>query len=180
MARLTGGTTARIRVNPKDCQSVLDLLEHVGLQTGRMSFAQCVSLALASLLETARQQGVLPEPDPFQFSNRMAQFQAANPKFRITQDLQQMGFGTRLTAPVLAQGGSAEGFGEPAELGEPEHSVADRFSAEGGSVEVSQQELQNAKDRLSDLLELREVEETWNQSLEAEFQQVLKIVYPYG
>ena len=39
-----------------------------------MSYAQCVSVALNTLLEAARQNKIIPEPDPFQFLPRMSSF----------------------------------------------------------------------------------------------------------
>ena len=71
---MKAGMVVRLRVNPKDCQSVLDLLDRVSIPHDNLSFSQCVSLALASLLETARTYKTLPEPDPFQYMNRMGKF----------------------------------------------------------------------------------------------------------
>lgn len=65
------GVVVRIRVNPSTCMSVLDALEAVGVKVEDKSFATCVSAALNVLVATAKQSGVLPEPDPFQFSERM-------------------------------------------------------------------------------------------------------------
>lgn len=73
--KLSAGTVVRIRVNPEDCLSILDLVEKLPIPfKENMSFAQCVSLGLSSLLETARQQGLLPEVDGFQYLERMSRF----------------------------------------------------------------------------------------------------------
>lgn len=69
------GMVAQIRVNPEDCQSILDLMGVLNIDPydGR-SFAQCVSLALSSMLGSFRKNGTLPEVDPFQYLNRMGPF----------------------------------------------------------------------------------------------------------
>lgn len=69
------GMVAQIRVNPEDCQSVLDMMGVLGIDPydGR-SFAQCVSIAFSSMLGSYREGGVIPRPDSFQYLNRMAPF----------------------------------------------------------------------------------------------------------
>jgi hypothetical protein len=70
------GMVTQIRVNTKDCLAILDLMGVLGVDPydGR-SFAQCVSLALSSMLQTMRDRSVIPsEEDGFQFLNRMAPF----------------------------------------------------------------------------------------------------------
>lgn len=83
--KLKAGHVASIRVNPADCQGVLDVMKAIGVDPydGR-SFAQCVSLALSSLLGMARMSGAIEkEPDPSQFWNRMAYFNGGkNTKIR--------------------------------------------------------------------------------------------------
>jgi hypothetical protein len=72
---MKAGMVVQIRVNPGDCQSVLDLLGllNVNPYDGR-SFAQCVSIALSSMLGSYRGTKVLPEVDTFQFLNRLGPF----------------------------------------------------------------------------------------------------------
>ncbi len=70
-AKLRPGLVATIRVDPKNCQSVLHVLEAAGVTSKDKSFAVCVSDALGILLESSRVAGVLPEPDPFQFLNEL-------------------------------------------------------------------------------------------------------------
>jgi hypothetical protein len=65
------GITAKIRVNPSTAMSVLDVLDVAGIPTQDRSFASCVSVALNILVETARTNGLIPTPDPYQFSERM-------------------------------------------------------------------------------------------------------------
>ncbi len=67
------GMAVTIRVRPLDCQSVLDVAAQLGMPADS-AFSQLVSTALQSLLETARQQRLLPEPNPFDFAERMAPY----------------------------------------------------------------------------------------------------------
>jgi hypothetical protein len=69
------GMVAQIRLNPEDCQSILDLMGVLGIDPydGR-SFAQCLSIAVTSMLGSYRRNGVLPEVDPFQYLNRLGPF----------------------------------------------------------------------------------------------------------
>lgn len=71
---MKAGQVVRLRINPSDCQSVLDILELAGIETKGMSFASCVSLALSSAIQTLKQAKCIEEPDAFQFLERMAQF----------------------------------------------------------------------------------------------------------
>ena len=70
-ARLRPGMVASIRVNPKNCQSVLHVLQLAGVSSKDKSFSVCVSDALDILLESSRRGDIIPEPDPFEFLNEM-------------------------------------------------------------------------------------------------------------
>lgn len=86
------GMVTQIRVNPKDCLAILDLMVAMGIDPydGR-SFAQCVSLSLSSLIGVARRGGIIPtEDDGFQYMNRMAPFlngKNDKRKYRYDQEL---------------------------------------------------------------------------------------------
>lgn len=103
MQKLKAGHVARIRVNPTDCISTLDLLDAVGIKYDNgMSFAQCVSLAFSSLLETARQNNMLPTPTGFEFLTRMAPFEGhASQKRKLDITNTITGIGGKFHAPVL-------------------------------------------------------------------------------
>lgn len=72
---MKAGMVTQIRVNPADCQSVLDIMGIVGIDPydGR-SFAQCVSIAFSSMIGSLKKSGIIEEPDSFQYMNRMATF----------------------------------------------------------------------------------------------------------
>lgn len=80
---MKAGMVVHIRLNPVDCQHVLDIMGALNIDPydGR-SFAQCVSLALSALIGMAYKNGAIPEEvDGFQYLNRMAPFlQAKNDK----------------------------------------------------------------------------------------------------
>lgn len=80
---MKAGMVVHIRLNPVDCQHVLDIMGVLNIDPydGR-SFAQCVSLALSALIGMAYKNGAIPEEvDGFQYLNRMAPFlQAKNDK----------------------------------------------------------------------------------------------------
>ena len=75
---MKAGMVSSIRINTKDCLAILDLMNVVGIDPydGR-SFASCVSLAISSLIEVARNSSIIKkEEDGFQFLNRMQPFLA--------------------------------------------------------------------------------------------------------
>lgn len=169
--RLMAGIVARIRVNPKDSQSILDLLDSLGIARHSMSFSGCVSMALASLLETARLQKLLPEPDPFQYINRLGSYVGnGNAQQKVRQEAAtQMGrLGERFIAPTLAGGAQAVRPAEPSGVTELDTSAENEY----------------AKTRLSQLVTEKDMAENgvgnWPEDKEQEFQLLYKIVYPHG
>lgn len=89
---MKAGVVVSIRVNPRDCQSVLDLLDKAGIPRRALTFAQCVSLALGSSLETFRKDGTLPEVDEFEYLNRMTPYLGRTAKrLRVANTLSNAG-----------------------------------------------------------------------------------------
>jgi hypothetical protein len=98
------GEVVYIRVNPKDCLSVLDLMKKTGVSIRDKSFPQMVSLALSSALEAMRMQGIIPaEPDMFQYSNRM-KYYAGRGRKSTGSIAQQIQMGSIETATAIASG----------------------------------------------------------------------------
>ena len=197
---MKAGLVVRLRVNPKDCQSILDLLNKVGVPYNNLSFSQCTSLALASLLETARTHKTLPEPDPFQFINRMGNFigqghtmqrkrlAAANALGNIGEHFQ-----APTTEPVRPLHNNPSSFhGDPCIHGVrygaycaacgSEH-VSDDIPA--AAEPMSADRMRDAR-RLSELASKKDMWENGNRSVswssqdEEEYQQLYKIIYPEG
>lgn len=162
------GQVVRLRLNPKDCQSVLDVLESTGVNLMGMSYAQCVSLALSTLLETCRKNGLIPEPDPFQFLNRIQpilQGSTQGRKLAVNGAITSIGPGFQ--APVMDM---------PTYSAEPvrQHTPA---------AEVVTAEMRMQRRRLGELCQKKDLIEQgtpgllWSTGDEDEFQELYKAVY---
>lgn len=68
------GKIASVRVNPKDCMSIVDVLSKLGIATTNMSFSQATKIVLASALESFRQSKVIPDRDGFEYTEMMLPF----------------------------------------------------------------------------------------------------------
>ena len=174
---MKAGMVVRIRVNPQDCQSVLDLLQRIGIEHRTLSFSQCVSTAFASLLETARSSKMLPEPDPFQYLNRMSMHVGLG-----------RGLQGKRKAAAETIGSIGEKFSAPA-VPQP------RFSEAAQLHSQTQQPVQEAplsieermaRSRLSELVAKKEMVEdgapgvVWQTSDQEEWDRLYPIVYPEG
>ena len=169
---MKAGMVVRLRVNPKDCQSVLDLLDRVSIPHDNLSFSQCVSLALASLLETARTYKTLPEPDPFQYMNRMGKFYGRGHAMQ----------GKRLAA-ANALGNIGEHFQAPQVSIEPARPSEPSPVAE--VAEVTADEMRDRR-RFAELYSKKDMIEAghrgvlWSAEDEAEYNELYKQIYPEG
>ena len=90
------GRTTYIRVNPKDCMSIIDVLKKIDYTPSGISFGQAVSVALGSMLESLRQAGVIPTRDGFEYLEMMKFFPpdtkaSRGRKLAITDVVQQAG-----------------------------------------------------------------------------------------
>jgi hypothetical protein len=79
MGRMMPGEVVYIRVNPKDCMRVVEVLKLTGMMEiqkkfDNMSFPQAVSLALSSLLQAAVESKMIPDHDGFEYSEIMRPF----------------------------------------------------------------------------------------------------------
>ena len=173
---MKAGLVVRLRVNPKDCQSILDLLDKVGVPYQNLSFSQCTSIALASLLETARTHKTLPEPDPFQFINRMGNFIGQGHTMQ-----------RKRLAAANALGNIGEHFQAPTtEPARPLHNNPSSFHGDPPAAEpMSADRMRDAR-RLSELASKKDMWENGNRSVswssqdEEEYQQLYKVIYPEG
>jgi hypothetical protein len=183
---LKTGEVVRIRVNPTDTLSVLDLLAAVGISTTYMSYSQCVSLALSSLLETARQHKLIPEPDGFDYNNRMAKFRGHNSlnhkkKLETNAAIERLGSDFKIAhAPKFQE--SPEVLRQRAL-----DATSQRQPNEAAAQQMPLSEDERyARQRLTELCAKRDAAEDntpgilWSDSDEAEFQKLYKVVYPNG
>lgn len=171
--KMRAGEVVRLRVNPQDCLSALDLLEKVGLDTHGRSFNQVISLAFASLMETARVNKMLPEPDTFQYLNRMKPFVGnghSGHKEKHAVAMKMGSIGESFSAPSISQSPTVSSLS-------PQTALA----TEPGSIEERQ-----ARTRLGELCAKRDMVEnnapgvTWGGSDQIEFDQLYAVVYPNG
>ena len=175
MINLKAGRVSRIRVNPKDCQSVLDIMKAAEIDTRSMSFDMQVSLAFSSLLNSARTANLIPEPDPFEYLNRMTPYIGHKHNSQKAKLSAQIGeLGPKLRSPILRE--TERPAPSPAPVARP---VATEASAEDAEM------LRAASSRLTELLAKKDRAEdngdvTWGSSDEAELQKCMKIVYPEG
>lgn len=168
---MKAGHVATIRVNPRDCQSVLDVLDAAGLPRKSLSFAQCVSLALGSLLETARRSNMIPEPDEFQYLNRMQEYMTPARRKKTV----------RIADALHNLGGSMR---TPALPGDEVGPSAAQANTEGRSEEEDDSpEVREAQAKLTKLLVKKEQSEDggpWTNEDELEFNRLYSIIYPNG
>lgn len=68
------GRVVQIRVNPKDCMAVVDVIQAARMHFTGMSFAQAVSTALACAMESFRQNNIVPTRDGFEYTAMMEPF----------------------------------------------------------------------------------------------------------
>lgn len=143
---MKGGMVVRIRLNPKDCLAILDIMETMGIDVRQRSFASCSSSAFSSLIALARKMKVIKEEeDGFQFLNRMAPFlNETNNKVKQAQ------------SKILwerAQYGS-----EPPQLVQPSPAKSDvvQASAETTLTEVDGVSVNELMQELQELMELQD------------------------
>lgn len=174
------GKVVTIRLNPRDCMGVLDVIDKAGLSIEGASFPALVSLALGSLLQTVRDEGVIPDRAGFEYSEMMAPYhgQRSNRrKLEITDTIHKAGSSIR-----------SRGLSKPAgvldELKEPAQATAGR--TEPVVVNEMSADLRRAGRRLTELLQKKDLAEepgsgvVWQQSDQEEYDQLYQQVYPNG
>lgn len=164
------GKVVTIRINPKDCMGILDVLELSNQRIPGASFPVMASLTLSSLLETMRQNGIIPTRDGFEFDGMMREFiepKRTKTKLEIADAIHSAGSDMRIR-PVHM---------EIAKVTPP------------GVIELKEQEvtgdLLRARTRLSELLSKQDLADSgagvvWSEGDQQEFDALYKIVYPHG
>lgn len=69
------GKVVRIRVNPADIMSCIDICKKARVYIDGMSLGQVVRLSLSGLLEAARDHGVIERRDGFEYSEMVRPFE---------------------------------------------------------------------------------------------------------
>ncbi|MHB8413879.1 MAG: hypothetical protein ACYDB1_00595 [Acidiferrobacteraceae bacterium] len=91
---MKAGPTPHIRMSPQDAMGCIDVAEKLGVNIDGMSFAMVVKLAVASLLESARQNGLIPRREGWEYDKMMSRF----------DELQQGARAGKLQMTALVQG----------------------------------------------------------------------------
>jgi hypothetical protein len=165
MSNMKPGVVSTIRVNPKDCMGVLDVLDVAGIPTRGMSFASITSLALSSLLQTMREQQVIPTRDGFEYLDMMGPYlngKNNSKKLAVTDTLVKAGSRAQV-----------RGISRPRnEAPEPMPPAVE--------VEISN-DTKQARDRLTELCQLKDMAEDgagdWTAANQEEYEKLLKVVY---
>lgn len=174
------GNVVTIRVNPRDTMSVIDLVESLGIPLHTLSFPAMASLALSSCLEALRQQGVVPDRDGFEYSERTAGIigTGQNKKKRAaTLAILQTGSELKIAAPPVP---SPMFVKAASQIG----TAAPRAGHTNGSDdEVISLEVRQARTRLAELNAKKELYDdghpgiTWSAGDQKEFDELMVVVY---
>lgn len=169
---MKAGLVTSIRVNPKDCMSIIDVLNAGGVNFDGMSFASMTSLALSSLLETSRKAGLIPTRDGFEYLTMMQPYISKQNGRKLAITAAMSGLGGAIKAPVVER----QVIATP----EPDHQPAPV------SDTIITAEIRTARRRLTELLAKKDMVDggshdvTWSASDEQEYKEVYAIVYPEG
>lgn len=96
------GRTAMIRVNPKDCMGVADVMKLVGMEGRGLSFAASVSVALGALMETARKNNLIPTRTGFEYNELMQIFPPDKSKRKLEAAALVRDLGPQIQMPQLS------------------------------------------------------------------------------
>lgn len=157
------GLVVSIRISPKDCQSIVALMDASGVSRQGQTFPGMASLALSSLLQTARANGAIAEPDPFNYWNEVGEYHKGRARDKDKERIVQAA-SSKITPPTV----NAPPFG-----------AVDTGLSQIGTVLTS--DVRQAGIRLKELLVKQEnAPDNWSAADQQEFDQLYKIVYPEG
>lgn len=158
------GLVVSIRISPKDCQSIVALMDASGVSRQGQTFSGMASLALSSLLQTARTNGTIAEPDPFNYWNEVGEYHKGRARDKDKEKIVQAA-SSKITPATLT--GIASGV------------VVDAGLSQIGTVLTS--DVRQAGIRLKELLVKQEnAPDNWSAADQQEFDRLYKIVYPEG
>lgn len=100
---MRAGFVARIRVNPKDCLSLLDIVQGSGLNVEGMSFSAITSLAMTCMIEAFRKAKTIPDNDGFDYARRMAPYVGGKSSYdkRVLTETLYVGAAAGLPVPEM-------------------------------------------------------------------------------
>lgn len=100
------GRVVKIRINPADCMSAVDVVRAAGAYHAGMSFAQVIVSALSIAMQTFRSNSIIPARDGFEFSEMMKEF-GNQPhidrelKLKITKFMQSQSMPGQIALPAI-------------------------------------------------------------------------------
>lgn len=157
------GLVVSIRISPKDCQSIVALMDASGVSRQGQTFSGMASLALSSLLQTARTNGTIAEPDPFNYWNEVGEYHKGRARDKDKERIVRAA-SSKITPPTVNT---------------PSFGVVDTGLSQIGTVLTS--DVRQAGIRLKELLVKQEnAPNNWSAADQQEFDQLYKIVYPEG
>ena len=117
---MKGGMVVRIRVAPKDCMSIVDAAQTLGIQPTQYSMSALTSLVLSSLLEVQRKAGTVPIRSGFEYLSMMEPYtnRKGATRQKMTDALykgQLQGAASGLSQPVAAAVATATTEGKTTE-----------------------------------------------------------------
>lgn len=68
------GEVVTIRINPRDCMAVADMIKSIGMHVDGMAFSQAAAIVFSSLLQAMREAGAIPNRDGFEYTELMQPF----------------------------------------------------------------------------------------------------------
>lgn len=182
--RLKAGLVISLRINPKDCMSVVDVLAKTGMIVPGMSFSAMTALALSSLLETMRQQGHIPTRSGFEFTEMMTPYLDGRHARKVAAAKALEGLGSDFSAPVMPAQETVLPRHEAGQLTPPPHQLKNPHLSSYGNEQSS--EHRQAARRLTELLQKKDLAEdgaagvVWSATDQAEYNECYAVVYPEG
>lgn len=165
--RLKAGVVTSLRINPKDCMSIVDVLDKTGLLKAGMSFSSMAALTLSVLLETMRERGDIPTRDGFEFSEMVGPYLNGNQSRKVAINKAVESIGSDFSAPAL-----------------PQRSPAKIIAKMAAAPVVFTPPDVDAADKLTNLIQKKEMAETgaftWTQQDQQNFDHYYQLVYPHG
>jgi hypothetical protein len=81
------GRVVRVRLSPRDCMGIADVVDKIEQYIPGMSFDVAVRLALSAALETFRANGSIPTRDGFEYTEMMDKYESTKADARRQQAL---------------------------------------------------------------------------------------------
>lgn len=181
---MRAGQVVRIRVNPKDCVSVLDVMKAGGIDISKMSYSSIVSLALSAMLQGLRDGGTIPDRDGFEYAEMMEPYlrNGQGGKIKIANQLYRRAADGSVTAGI-GQVNPVQDFAEAVETHFTHQRQPNEAAAQQGPLS---EEERYARQRLTELVHKKDLVEdgapgvSWSNGDQEEYDKYYKVVYPDG